>query len=173
MWLDRFAGAQYANPPSHPNSKPSSRPISPLPRRTSSSRGPYQTSVSQTQTSSLRPQVTPRGSSLSLNSNDSTSSFLASRRPNGSSLKQSTTVPDGPEPEEVLETLLGTTANGIAPDETRKVAITEDDLDFDFNFGGLSLRELAQDDDVLDGGNVYRPQTIEECTSCVSLQSPP
>ncbi|KAH8912547.1 Vps52-domain-containing protein [Coniochaeta sp. PMI_546] len=140
MWLDRLAGHQSGSATPQANS----RPISPLPRRTSSGRGPgpYLTS----QASALRPSVTPRGSSLSLISNDSTSSFLASsRRPNGSGLKQSTTV-----------------ATGIGPEEPHKVTISEDDLDFDFDFAGLSLRDLAQDDTALDSGNVYRVQTAEE-----------
>lgn len=167
MWLDRLAGHQSGSATPQSNS----RPISPLPRRTSSARGPgpYLTS----QASPLRPGVTPRGSSLSLISNDSTSSFLASsRRPNGSTLKQSTAVAEGPEPEEVLETLLGAKANGVAPEEPHKVTITQDDLDFDFDFDGLSLRDLAQDYIVVDGDNVYRPQTVEECTSCIRLDTP-
>lgn len=168
MWLDRLAGHQSGSATPQANS----RPISPLPRRTSSGRGPgpYLTS----QASALRPSVTPRGSSLSLISNDSTSSFLASsRRPNGSGLKQSTTVVEGPEPEEVLETLLGTKANGIGPEGPHKVTISEDDLDFDFDFAGLSLRDLAQDDTALDSGNVYRVQTAEECMSFASVPRPP
>jgi hypothetical protein len=80
-------------------------------------------------------------------------------------LKQSTTVADGPDPEEVLETLLGTSANGIVLEESQKVTISEADLDFDFDFGAMTLRQLAQDEVGLDGGNVYRSQTIEECMS--------
>lgn len=158
MWFDRLAGHHSGSATPQPNS----RPISPLPRRTSSARGPGPYLAAQAL--SLRPGLTPRGSSLSLVSNDSTSSFLASsRRPNGSTLKQTTTVAEGPEPEEVLETLLGTKANGVAPEEPHSVALAEDDLDYNFDFAGLSLRDLAQNDTVVDGDIVYRPQTVEEC----------
>jgi hypothetical protein len=78
-------------------------------------------------------------------------------------LRQSTTIVDGPEPEEVLETLLGITAHGVDTEEPRKLTITEDDLDFDFDFAGLSLRDLAQEDTAVEGGTVYRAQTVEEC----------
>jgi hypothetical protein len=72
----------------------------------------------------------------------------------------------------VLETLLGTKANGITPKESHKVTITEDDLGFDFDFAGLSLRDLAQDDTVLEE-NVYRAQTVEECMSLFPVPRPP
>ncbi|KAB5572118.1 Sac2 family-domain-containing protein [Coniochaeta sp. 2T2.1] len=165
MWLDRLAGHGSGGATPQPNS----RPISPLPRRTSSSRGPGPYLASQaagpyvtSQTALSRPGMTPRGSNLSLISNDSNSSFLASsRRPNGSNLKQSM-IAEGPDPEEVLVTLLGIKTSGVAPEETPKVTITEDDLDYEFDFGGLSLRDLAQEDTALDGGNVYKPQTVEE-----------
>lgn len=162
MWFDRLAGHHSGSATPQPNS----RPMSPLPRRTSSARGPGPYLAAQA--SPLRPGLTPRGSSQSLVSNDSTSSFLASsRRPNGSTLKQSTTAVEGPEPEEVLEALLGPKTNGGAPDETHNVAITEDDLNYEFDFAGMSLRDLAQDDSVVDSGNVYRPQTVGECMSSV------
>ncbi|KAG7288019.1 hypothetical protein NEMBOFW57_007539 [Staphylotrichum longicolle] len=153
MWLDRFAGQHPGSTPSPPNSQ--SRSQSPLPRRTSSARGPYLTSQ--------RPGIASRGSSLSLVSNDSSSSFLgASKRTNGSALKQSTTIGDAPDPEAVLARILGPVPDTTAPEESRTKRITEEDLDLDFDFGGLSLRELA------DGGTdraapaTYRPQTVED-----------
>ncbi|KAK1766718.1 Sac2 family-domain-containing protein [Phialemonium atrogriseum] len=151
MWLDRLAGQQAGTASPQPNS----RPMSPLPRRTSSSRGPYLTSQ--------RAGNTPRGSSLSLVSNDSSSSLLSSsRRVNGSTLKQSTTAPDGPDPEEVLGALLGSTPAGSISGDRTKSSITRHDLDFSFDFGGLSLRELALDDRSSDSASIYRTQTIEE-----------
>lgn len=158
MWLDRLAGQQAGTASPQPNS----RPMSPLPRRTSSSRGPYLTSQ--------RAGNTPRGSSLSLVSNDSSSSLLSSsRRVNGSTLKQSTTAPDGPDPEEVLGALLGSTPAGSTSGDRTKSSITRHDLDFNFDFGGLSLRELALDDRSSDSASIYRTQTIEECM----LPAPP
>lgn len=152
MWLDRLAGQQAgaASPQSN------SRPISPLPRRTSSARVPYLTSQ--------RGGNTPRGSSISLVSNDSSSSLLASsRRVNGSSLKRSTTAVDGPDPNEVLEALLGSVPDIPTSAEKSGTLITRDDLDLDFDFGGLSLRELAVDDRSSDSTAVCRTQTVEEC----------
>jgi vacuolar protein sorting-associated protein 52 len=149
MWLDRRPG-------SLPGSESSSRPISPLPRRTSSSRGPYLTSQ--------RPGGA-RGSALSLVSNDSSSSLLtASKRANGSTLKHSTTVEDAPDPEAVLARILGPSPTVAAPADARGRPITEEDLNLDFDFGGLGLRELA-DCDAQQGGSgaPYRPQSTEDC----------
>ncbi|EAQ88211.1 hypothetical protein CHGG_04830 [Chaetomium globosum CBS 148.51] len=157
MWLDRFAGPHPGNTPSPPNSQ--GRTQSPLPRRTSSARGPYLTSQ--------RPGLSPRGSSLSLASNDSSSSLLgASKRSNGSALKQSTTADNAPDPETILASILGPLPDNIAPlEEDRAGRIAEDDLELDFDFGGLSLRELAEGG----GGRVVadtdRPQTVEDCRS--------
>jgi hypothetical protein len=163
MWLDRLAGQQAgaASPQSN------SRPISPLPHRTSSSRGPYLTSQ--------RTGGTPKGSSLSLVSTDSASSLLASsRRVNGSGLKRSTTAADGQDPEEVLVALLGPTPDGAASGEKARGSITEEDIDFDFDFGGQSLRGLALDDSSPDGESVYRTQSIEECMlSTLASNQPP
>ncbi|KAK1699674.1 Vps52/Sac2 family protein [Colletotrichum godetiae] len=146
MWLDRLAAQSNSSPSA---SQPGSRPYSPLPRRTSSS--PYVTSQ--------RPGITPRGSQLSLVSNDSSSSFLASRRVNGSGLKQSQTTYDGPDSIEILGQILDT-----APiSETTTATITEDDLELDFHFEGLSLRELASSDEIdTNYADSYRRQTAEE-----------
>ncbi|KAH8681026.1 Sac2 family-domain-containing protein [Xylariales sp. PMI_506] len=153
MWLDRFAG-QSGSPAS---SQPGSRPYSPAPpRRTTSGQGPYITSQQ-------RPGVTPRSSSLSLVSNDSSSSLLASsRRANGSTLKQSTTAYSGPDPLIVLNKLLGDTvldrkSLGVS------TSITKDDFDLDFDFDGLSLTGLAlSDDPVPEVTSVHKSQTVEE-----------
>lgn len=158
MWLDRLAAPGQ---PGHHGSQPHSRSISPLPRRPSGSRSPYVTSQ--------RAGISPRGSSLSLLSNDSSSSLPGTaRRANGSALKQSTTVDNGPDPEVVLEKLLGPSPNGIGDGESQPSSITERDLDFDFDFGGWSLTQLAHDDTEQDDFDAYRPQTVEECRLRVS-----
>ncbi|KXH37834.1 Vps52/Sac2 family protein [Colletotrichum simmondsii] len=146
MWLDRLAAQSNSSPSA---SQPGSRPYSPLPRRTSSS--PYVTSQ--------RPGITPRGSQLSLISNDSSNSFLASRRVNGSGLKQSQTTYDGPDSVEILGQILDT-----APaSEATTVTISENDLELDFNFEGMSLRELASSDETdRSDADSYRRQTAEE-----------
>ncbi|OHE98768.1 Vps52/Sac2 family protein [Colletotrichum orchidophilum] len=146
MWLDRLAAQSNQSPSS---SQPGSRPYSPLPRRTSSS--PYVTSQ--------RPGITPRGSQLSLVSNDSSSSFLASRRANGSGLKQSQTTYDGPDSVEILGQIL----DGTPLAERTTATITENDLELEFQFEGLSLRELASSGEIDDNDtDSYRRQTAEE-----------
>lgn len=154
MWLDRLAGGPASNPgPSTP--QPGNRAYSPLPRRTSSSLSPYVTSQ--------RGGVSPRGSSLSLVSNDSSSSLLSSsRRPNGSNLRQTSTIETGPDSLEVLETLLA----GFSTDSdsaTKQKAISQDDIDFEADFGGLSLKELAASQAPEPATfNTRKPQTAEE-----------
>ena len=158
MWLDRFAN--QAQTPSPSPSQPGSGPYSPAPRRTASGLGPYVTS-----SSSSRPGITPRGSALSLVSNDSSSSLLASaRRANGSALRQSTAAYIGPKPSELLEKLLGASdIEGEAPAKRPTSSITNEDLEFNFDFGGLSLQALARGDDAGSSGeDVYRTQKIEE-----------
>ncbi|KAK3987802.1 Sac2 family-domain-containing protein [Cladorrhinum sp. PSN332] len=156
MWLDRFAGQHAGGVP-----PPSNARSSPLPRRTSSGISPYITSQ--------RPGVSPRGSSLSLVSNDSSASSLlaSSKRANGSALKQSTTVDDAPDPEEILARILGPLPDDgrdTSLDEDDSVKITEEDLALDFDFGGLSLRELAEGDVTeLEAVETYRLQTVEDC----------
>lgn len=158
MWLDRFAGQHPGSAPSPPNSQSRAQSQSPLPHRTSSARGQYLTSQ--------RPGVSPRGSSLSLASNDSSSSLLAaSKRTNGSALKQSTTVDDAPDPEEVLERILGPLPDTAVSDEDGPGRITEDDLAFEFDFGGLALRELASQEGDRVAAETYTPQTVEDCRS--------
>ncbi|KAI0158428.1 Sac2 family protein [Pestalotiopsis sp. NC0098] len=155
MWLDRLAGQQSASPSS---SQPGSRGYSPAPgRRTPSGLGPYLTSSSQ------RPGLTPRSSSVSLISNDSSTSSLlaASRRANGSALKQSTTAYAGPDPTEVLDKILG---QGLGDGSEQSAStITQDDLEQPFDFGGLSLTGLALSEEPAgESASVHRPQTVEE-----------
>ena len=149
MWLDRLGQTGASTPQSN-----SSRAASPLPKRSSGARGPYVTS-----------QRAGRGSSLSLVSNDSSSSLLtSSRRPNGSALKQSTTAGDnGAEALLLLDRILGPLPGDGTQDERQDALITEEDLGLDFDFGGLSLRELADDDAFVLGKPVHRSQTVQEC----------
>ncbi|KAF9881365.1 Vps52/Sac2 family protein [Colletotrichum karsti] len=150
MWLDRLAAPSNPSPSS---SQPGSRPYSPLPRRPSNS--PYVTSQ--------RPGITPRGSALSLVSNDSSTSFSASRRVNGSGLKQSTISYEGPDSAELLAQILDTASPQDATEEGIDEAISENDLELGFDFEGLSLRELASSDSaVTDDTDSYRRQTAEE-----------
>ncbi|KAK8059359.1 Vps52/Sac2 family protein [Apiospora saccharicola] len=162
MWLDRLA-AQATTPS---NTPPGSRAYSPSPgRRTPSGLGPYVTSQQ-------RPGLVPRtasfqslASNVSNNSNDSsTSSLLAySRKANGSALKQSTTAYNGPDPVSVLGQLLGEEPDATSTAKRAAESVTEDDLELDFDFGGLSLTELAHADDYGEyGASVHRTQTVEE-----------
>ncbi|KAI1400775.1 Vps52-domain-containing protein [Hypoxylon fuscum] len=158
MWLDRLAG-QSSSPSS---SQPGSRAYSPTPRRTPSGLGPYITSQQ-------RPGLTPRSSSLSLASTESSaSSFLASsKRANGSTLKESRTIYTGPEPVEILEKLLGDDKQNtlsVTKLATNSVSsISPEDLQIEFDFGRLSVRELALSvESASEGVSIYRPQAAEE-----------
>mgnify|MGYP001577067967 FL=1 len=100
MWLDRLSGT--STPASRPNasSTPQSRSYSPVPRRSSSRLLP--------QAGSQRPNFSPRSSSLSVVSNDSTTSLLGnSRKPTDSSSSnlKSTTLTYS-DPIQVLDKLL-------------------------------------------------------------------
>lgn len=173
MWLDRLGAQHNLQSPSNPNS----RPISPLPRRVSSQRGsPYITSQSRS----------ARGSETSLlSSNSDTGSSVSllrgSGRPNGgqlgtSSLRQTTTVDDGSESLAVLGKILGSEVTteraelSGAPSPVPQLedlfssTITQEDLEIEFDFGGVSLREfIAQGDDGSPSAGVHRSQTVEEC----------
>ena len=169
MWLDRRPGQHQGSAAPPPNN----RSVSPLPQRTSS-RGPY--------LAPQRPGRNTRGSSsLSLVSNDSSSSLLASaRKTNGSSLRQSSTVDDAPDPEEVLARILGQfpSSNTTQQPEAKPASgITEHDLDFDVDFGGLTLTELAGPDVSSSQVENYRPQSVQDCMvpsycSCCSALHP-
>lgn len=162
MWLDRLAGGPATSPgPSTP--QPGGRPY---PKRTSSTLSPYVTSQ--------RPGVSPRGSSLSLVSNDSSSSLLSSaRRPNGSGLRQASTIETGPDSLEVLETLLAGFSDASDQPE-KKTTIYQDDLDFEADFGGLSLKELvtSQPPDTTISDN-RKPKTTEESRCCAPKEFEP
>jgi vacuolar protein sorting-associated protein 52 len=110
--------------------------------------------------------MTPRSSSLSLVSNDSsTSSLLASSRraANGSSLKQTTTTTPSQDPVEILNQILGEDAGDSGSQHAK--TITGEDLELEFDFGGLSLTDLAFSEDPasVERANVHRSQTVEEC----------
>lgn len=157
MWLDRLSGhSTPAATPSVSPPPPVNRAYSPSPRRPS-----YLGPASAAQ----RPAFNPRSSSLSLNSNDSTTSLLASsRRPNGSGLRQSVTVPNAPDPLEVLENLLD--SEGKDPKEKDEVngSAAEDDFEYELDFEGLSLREVVARKDIdAQEEHVYTTQSVEEC----------
>lgn len=167
MWLDRLAGGP-ASSSGASTPQPASKPFNTLPRKTSSSLSPYVTSH--------RPGHSPRGSSLSLASNDSTTSLLASsRRPNGSGLRQLSGVEQAPDSVELLDKLLSAGSDD-KPQPKRAGFITKADLEMDVDFGGLSLQELAtsQLPSADAPQNPRRSQTIEECpyyAHCTGRQS--
>lgn len=153
MWLDRLSG--HSTPSQSP--PPGSRSYSPGPRRPT-----HLAPNAATQ----RPIYNPRSSSLSLITNDSTSSLLSisgNRKSNGSTLKQTTPAPvDVADPLEVLKKLIGddTLSGTNAPKDNTPEKSVHDDLDF----GGLSLNELAEiDNEDSNDIHVYRSQTVEEC----------
>ncbi|RFU78397.1 vps52 sac2 family [Trichoderma arundinaceum] len=154
MWLDRLAGSQAsASGPSTPQL--TSRHNSPLPRKTSSSLSPYITSQKQGRS--------PRGSSLSLVSSDSTTSLLASsRKPNGSEARQGPTTAQVPDSVDVLERLLAADSEIVGKPQSRTSLITEEDLELDVEFGGLSLKELATQSFDEDVTSLRRPQSASE-----------
>ncbi|KAL3955281.1 hypothetical protein ACCO45_010844 [Purpureocillium lilacinum] len=155
MWLDRLAGVPGSTS-GQSTPQPGSRPYSPLPRRTSSTLSPYVTSQ--------RPGHSPRSSSLSLVSNDSSTSLLASaRRPNGSGLRQSSTISELPNSLETLEKLLRSPDGPATPAEAHTRAIEEDDIGFSVNFDGLTIKELVESGIDEDLNLTSRsPQTISE-----------
>jgi hypothetical protein len=156
MWLDRLSS--HSTPSGSPP-PPANRSYSPATRRPS-----HLAPSSAPQ----RPGFSPRSSSLSLVSNDSTTSLLASsKRPNGSGLRQSSTVPDVTEPLEVLEKVLGAERKGLAdPSKATANGTGEipDKSDLELDFGTLSLHELVADElPNVKGETPYNSQTIEEC----------
>ncbi|KAI0404585.1 Vps52-domain-containing protein [Xylaria palmicola] len=142
MWLDRLAGQS----PSPASSQPPSRAYSPAPPRSSSGLGPYLTSQQ-------RPGITPRSSSVSLASADSATSSLltSSRRATGSNLKQTTTAYNGPDPVDILTTLLSESASSSTSvsdsPHNQTSTISADDLDAIFDFDDLPLHSLALSDE--------------------------
>ncbi|KAI1817498.1 Vps52-domain-containing protein [Poronia punctata] len=149
MWLDRLAG-QSASPAS---SQPPSRGYSPAPRRSASGQGPYMTSQQ-------RPGLSQRNSSLSLASSDSSASSLlaSSRRAAGSNLKQTTTAYTGPDPVDILGSLLD---NGTR--SSSAYTITSEDLTATFDFDGLSLQSIALSEEPIPTRLEHRgQQSIDE-----------
>jgi hypothetical protein len=162
MWLDRLSGhSTPAATPSGSPPPPANRSYSPASRRPSHL---APTSAAQ------RPSFNPRSSSLSLVSNDSTTSLLSSsKRPNGSGLRQSSTVADAPDPLKVLEKLLGADANLPDTSKTTNGVNGSNSADGDFegelDFEGLSLQELAIKETTFSREeHVYTSQTVEDCT---------
>jgi vacuolar protein sorting-associated protein 52 len=157
MWLDRLAGNQ-ANSSGPSTPQPASRPYSPAPRRTSSTLSPY--------TTSSRPGHSARASSVSLVSNDSTTSLLISgRKLNGSGGRQPSTNDHRATPARVLARLLGSDHE----DDGSEDFIKESDLELGVDFGGLDLRELAQekiDDQVVVNGLAL--QSFQQCRSMLA-----
>lgn len=147
MWLDRLSG--HSTPASAGSPPPSNRAYSPAPRR-QSNLGP--SSALQ------RPGFNPRSSSLSLISNDSTTSLLSSRRPNGSNLKRTATTVDAPNPLDVLDRIVGDDTLLAPKTLLEKEAVEDFELELDFD--GLGLHEIAEDQSA-SGGNVS--QSLEEC----------
>ncbi|KAG5987060.1 hypothetical protein E4U54_005154 [Claviceps lovelessii] len=158
MWLDRLAGGpSSASGQSTPQS--GSRSYSPLPRRTTSALSPYVTSQ--------RPGNSPRDSSISLVSNDSSNSLLSqSRRTNGSALRQSVTIPNLDDSLEILSRILTSPkeagVDGEASQKARASSITETDLELEVDFGGLSLQELASSQAPDDIDSAPRPEQNAE-----------
>lgn len=155
MWLDRLSGSQAnASGPSTPQL--TSRHNSPLPRKPQANLSPYVTSQRQ--------GPSPRGSSLSLVSSESTTSLLASsRKPNGSEVKQPA-APQVPDSVKILERLLAADSEIVGKPQGKASLITEEDLGLDVDFGGLSLRELATGSSDGDATSFRRPQNASECT---------
>ncbi|KAH7031005.1 Sac2 family protein [Microdochium trichocladiopsis] len=155
MWPNRVAGQS----PSPNPSQPGSRAFSPTPRRTPSGNGPYITSQQ-------RPGLPPRSASLlSLASNESSSSSIpTSKRANGSTLKQSTTVYSGPDPVTVLSAILGNDDPGGEKIDGNEYTISAEDLELELDFGGLSLRELAlsEEPEQVETANQYQRQSIAD-----------
>ncbi|PMD47410.1 Vps52-domain-containing protein [Hyaloscypha variabilis F] len=155
MWLDRLSGHSTPTPSASPP-PPTNRSYSPAARRPSHL-GPA--------VAAQRPGFNPRSSSLSLHSNDSTTSLLASsRRPNGSGLKQSVTVADAPNPLDVLEKLLGSEGKGkVAKPQTNGDHLAQDEFELELDFEDLSLREFVSRDALFARREqVYATQTVEE-----------
>lgn len=114
-----------------------------------------------------RPGFSPRSSSLSINSNDSTTSLLASsRRPNGSGWKKSATVSEAPDPLALLEKLLGSEVVEVVQETTLTNAagkIDPDEVERELDFEGLDLRQLISPSATPNQEDLYTTQTREQC----------
>ncbi|KAK2603780.1 Vacuolar protein sorting-associated protein 52 [Conoideocrella luteorostrata] len=156
MWLDRLSGGP-SSASGQSTLQPGSRSYSPLPRRTSSTLSPYVTSQ--------RAGHSPRSSSLSLVSNDSSTSLLSSQRTNGPSLRHTYTNLNVPDSLGTLERLLKDSKEASDVDdekyEARTSCVLEADLELDTYFGGLSLKELVSSK-AQDAAVSRKAQTVEE-----------
>ncbi|OBT64809.1 hypothetical protein VE03_06550 [Pseudogymnoascus sp. 23342-1-I1] len=138
MWLDRLSGTSTPAPRPNTSSTPQSRSYSPVPRKSSRllpQAGPQ------------RPNFSPRSSSLSAVSNDSTTSLLGtSRKPTDSSSSnlRSTTLTYS-NPLQILDGLLGIDLE--SPLVANKDEIWDnDELLSNVDFTGLALHEFVQDE---------------------------
>ena len=88
--------------------------------------------------------------------------LASSRRPNGSGLKQSSAPVAHPTNSiETLEKLLGKTSSSAPAADSD---ILDSDFDLDFDFGGLSLKELAASQDDADTQpRIPKPQKPSDC----------
>jgi vacuolar protein sorting-associated protein 52 len=153
MWLDRLSGHST---PSNAPTQPHNRSYSPLPRRSSHLAPPI---------APKRPGFSPQSSTLSLVSNDSTTSLLgASKKTNGSSLRQSTVANNSVEPLAVLRNLLGTESKSVDLKDGPGYDARDLNLEEDLDFSGLSLRELAKPK-ISENCDIHShvSQTVEEC----------
>lgn len=154
MWLDRLSSNSTVSG-SPPAAAAANRPLSSASRRG--------TGLAASNSAPQRPSFNPRSSSLSLISNDSTASLLASsRRQNGSVLKQSSAVVrDAPDPLLVLAKLLGSEEGSAKARSSNRTDHTIES-DFELDFDGLTLQEFVK---ILPfrEEDAYKPQTVEEC----------
>ncbi|PBP25983.1 Vps52/Sac2 family protein [Diplocarpon rosae] len=113
-----------------------------------------------------RPGFSPRSSSLSIHSNDSSASLTPSRRPNGSGLKKSVTVADATDPLSVLENLLGSEVTECTQSYTPRVNesgdVVVDEFESELDFDGLSLREIVSPQNSYADEEISTSQTAEE-----------
>ncbi|KFY75257.1 hypothetical protein V499_04718 [Pseudogymnoascus sp. VKM F-103] len=140
MWLDRLSGTSTPAPRPNASSTPQSRSYSPVPRKTSRL---------LPQTGPQRPNFSPRSSSLSAVSNDSTTSLLGnSRKPTDSSSSnlRNTTLTYS-DPIQVLDRLLDIDL-GSSLVAAKDEIWDNDELLSDVDFAGLALHEFVQGDDV-------------------------
>ncbi|ELR04452.1 hypothetical protein VC83_09534 [Pseudogymnoascus destructans] len=140
MWLDRLSGT--STPALRPNasSTPQSRSYSPVPRKTSRL---------LPQTGPQRPNFSPRSSSLSAVSNDSTTSLLGnSRKPTDSSSSNLRNITlTYSDPIQVLDKLLNIDLGNL-PVADKDEIWDNDELLGNVDFTGLALHEFVQEDDV-------------------------
>lgn len=116
---------------------------------------------------SQRAGHSPRSSSLSLASNDSSTSLLpSSTKLNGSGLRHTSTLYQGPSATEVLEKLLRSGGSDESEFTQKRSSVQEEDLSLEPDFGGLSLQELAKaeaHEENVTLSSPLRSQSGEEC----------